>query len=247
MKPHLRFCFLLAACLTLPALSACSAANSSISQNVTVNGVNRFEARTVVSDYLPAFRSGQKWVYSSKGTDGDEEVSYEVVSAGEREVIQKLTVRVSGQTTFDQLISLNRYGVPLDGKTRISQHLSFGGGLAGPRTTVDQSVDLGGATGVEVNQSVSQGGTTVSQSVAPLRFLAAGQQAITVPAGSYTADVYRATGKEAGRDVGYTLWLVKGIGEVKSSSQLSGQAEGSLALRELKSFSAGSGANLALK
>lgn len=231
--------------LPLLLLAGCQSplGSSVITQTVTATGNDSSQSRTVVSAYLPGFKSGQKWVYAvSTGTSSgtsSEEVSYEVTSVGSGTVVQKVSVR-SATSQSESTVTLNAYGVPLaSNRTQLSQHLSFGGGFNGPRTEVNQSVDLTGVGNVSVNQSATQGGQTVSQSIEPLTFSASGSEKITVPAGSYTAEVYKASSsKTVFPRKQYTIWLVKDIGEVKSTVQDEPAAgvAGSLTVRELMSF-----------
>ena len=247
-----RFLNVLLAGSLLPLVSCQSGANV-VSQSVNVHAGSKTEIRTVLSDYLPGFKAGQKWVYSSQVEGGSEEVSYEIISVSANEVVQKVSVRsASGQQIGEELISLNRFGVPLNNSTHLSQSLAFGGGFAGPKTQVNQSVNVeGSATNVEVHQSATSGGTTVSQDIAPLRFEAAGQENVKVQAGSYKADVFHARSTETFPRTYYTLWLVKDLGEVKSTQQLqlSATSNGSTGMRELKSFQStqAAAANLAVK
>lgn len=226
-------------------LGACAPVDHVVTQTVDVHLGSQAEVRTVASDYLPGFQLGQKWVYRVSTDAAPQEVSYEVVSVKEGEVVQKVTVRAtSGQQIGEELVSLNRFGVPLNTKTSLSQSLSFGGGFAGPRTQLNQAVNLDGiGNHVEVHQSASSGGNTVSQEIAPLKFGKTGSESVTVAAGTYTADLYTALSSESYPRIRYQLWLVKQLGEVKSSQQTetSAGASGSLNVRELKSFSGGAG------
>lgn len=226
-------------------LGACAPADNVVTQTVNVHLGSQAEVRTVASDYLPGFQVGQRWVYSVTTDAAPQEVSYEVISVKDGEVVQKVTVSAtSGQQLGEELVSLNRFGVPLTSKTSLSQSLSFGGGFAGPRTQLNQSVNLDGiGNNVEVHQSASSGGNTVSQDIAPLKFSKTSSESVTVAAGTYTADVYTALSSESYPRIRYQLWLVKQLGEVKSSQQTeaSASATGSLNVRELKSFSGGIG------
>lgn len=201
----------------LVGLSACSGPEV-ISQRVDLPAAGQGELKTVVSDYLPALRPGQQWHYRLSSGDRVQLLDYEIVSVG-TEIVQKAVLRqLDGTQIGEALMTLNAYGVPQADSQRLSQSLSFGGGLAGPRTSLQQSVEASGQ--VEVHQSVSGPGGTASQSIAPLDFAFVGRVQVQVPAGTFQADQYVARDDGSHPSLQISQWLVHGIGEVKRSQQL---------------------------